>query len=108
MTWKDTIFFHTMKEDGFLDRLRSNKIDETAYTELLSAIRQGEEEQGETTTADRLVVACLFEVPFEIENTADHYSRKKKEDGRKVSRMADEIRTAINSFLWSGLEAYYK
>ena len=104
MNWKNRIHNETMKEGGFLDQLRADTIDEAAYKSLVSAIREGIHAVESETTVDRLVLGCLFEVPYEVENTREDYGRRSAADGRRVGAMAEELRELINEFLWVGLD----
>lgn len=104
MSWKSTIHGETMKEGGFLDHLRANRIDEAGYESLVSAIREGTQLVRSETSVDRFVVGCLFEVPYEVENTREHYARYSAADGERVGAMADELRDLIHEFLWVGLD----
>lgn len=96
-----------MKPGGFAFSIRENQIDELGYSRLLDAIGEISQEVASEELIDRLVVACLFELPWEIENTVDHYSKQSLELGVTVSKMAEELRSAINELLWSGLESHY-
>lgn len=106
--WKKAIYNETMKSTGFLELLRENQIDEAAYTRLLTAIQEGARACGGEDQVDRLVLACLFEVPFEVANTKEHYANRNEVDGRRVLQMSEEVREAINEMLWTGLESHYE
>ncbi len=96
-----------LKPGGFAFLIRENRIDEQAFSRLLEAIGDISREVASEELIDRLVVACLFELPWEIENTIDHYSKQSPELGVTVSKMAEELRSAIGELLWIGLESHY-
>ena len=97
-----------LKPGGFAFAIRENRVDRQAFSRLLSAIGEIAKEVASYDVIDRLVVACLFELPWEVENTVDHFSRQSPELGATVSKMAQELRNAIGELLWTGLESHYK
>ena len=104
----DTIYQQTMGPGGFLSKLRENDLDEEDYKCLLDAVNSLSTYYLDSSVIDKLVVACLYEVPWEVENCIDHYSAKDSKLGLRVSRMSENLREAINKLLWAGLEDYYK
>lgn len=104
----DIIYTETMKPGGFLWKLRENEIDWDGAERLLQAIRRLPPVWRERADCDRLAVACLFEVPWEIENTVEHFSERDEAIGRRLSTLAEDLRSAILDLLWSGLEAAYE
>lgn len=106
--YKQTIYAECMKPDGFAAQIRENKVDEIAFERLKCAIKSYTNVIPEESCIDRLIVGCLFELPWEMENATEHYSAQSRDLGVKVSRMADELREHINELLWIGLEANYQ
>jgi hypothetical protein len=104
---KRTIVEECLRAGGFASAIRENRVDKRGFSRLLEAIGEISREVASEDLIDRLVIACLFELPWEIENTVDHYSKQSFELGVTVSKMAEELRGAINELLWSGLEAHY-
>ena len=104
----DTVFKQTMGENGFVSKLRENVVDEDGYKSLLDAVHSLIPIYENVETIDKLLVACLYEVPWEIENCVDHYSSKDTKLGKRVSQMGENLRGAINKLLWNGLEKYYE
>lgn len=96
-----------LKPNGFAFSIRENRVDELGFSRLLEAIFEISQSLNSEDRIDRLVVACLFELPWEIENTVDHYSKQSQELGGRVSKMAEKLREAINDLLWIGLESHY-
>lgn len=104
---KKIIVDECLKPGGFAIAIRENRVDEDAFARLIKAVHEfGRATSGEHSI-DRLTIACLFELPWEIENTVDHYSKYSPELGSTVSKMADKLRASINDLLWSGLESHY-
>jgi 23S rRNA C2498 (ribose-2'-O)-methylase RlmM len=96
-----------LKPNGFAFSIRENRVDEQGFSRLLEAIGDISRSVDSEDRIDRLVVACLFELPWEIENTVHHYSRQSQELGGRVSKMAEKLREVINNLLWIGLESHY-
>jgi hypothetical protein len=88
--------------------LRENHVDDVGFSRLIDAIDAIAVEVRDKESIDRLIVACLFELPWEVENTIDHYRKQSPELGAMVSRMAESLRHSINNLLWQGLESYYE
>lgn len=105
---KETIFAECMKPGGFAEAIRENKVDEEGFRRLVDAVKMLASTVENDDSIDRLTVASLFELPWEIENTVEHYSSQSNELGSRVSKMADELREAINELLWGGLESHYE
>ncbi len=97
-----------VRDGGFMAKLRENEVDEDGFERLAAAIRQSASELEGAEKIDRLLVACLYELPVEIENTVEHYTRKSPDVGRRVNRMAETLRELIQDLLWQGLEEYYQ
>ena len=113
MSWKKTIYTETMKKDGYLYQLGSDKLDESAYQRLINAIKEGTRELNSEKNItfdekDRLIVACLFEVPFMVENNVDHYASISDSAATRVDSMSQELREVIHEFVWVGLEKFYQ
>lgn len=106
--YRDIIFQECMKTGGFASLIRENEINELGFAKLINAIQELTKLTCNEKYLDKLTVASLYELPWEIENTIEHYTNQNKELGIKVSKMADELREAINEFLWSGLEDSYE
>ncbi|CAM2065260.1 hypothetical protein SCOR_07765 [Sulfidibacter corallicola] len=102
------IYAQTMEKSGFLWKLRIGEVDEKGFQMFIGAIEDLTSHYRERETISKLVVACLFEVPWEIENTVDHFKKKDEASGKQVSNMACRAREAIQNMLWEGLEEYYK
>ncbi len=105
---KDVIYTQTMLPSGFLWGIRENRVDRQQFQQLLHAITQLRKFNAEEKRVDKLTIACLFEMPWEIENTVPHYARTSETLGQEISHMADELRTCIHDFLWDGLEEHYR
>lgn len=105
---KQLIYTQTMLPSGFLWGIRENRVDKQQFQQLLDAIEQLRKFNDKEKKLDRLIVACLFEAPWEIENTVSHYASISESLGQEVSQMADDLRTAIHNFLWDGLEECYE
>jgi hypothetical protein len=104
---KRIIVDECLKPGGFAFSLRENRVDEQGFSRLLEAVGEISREVASEDRIDRLVIACLFELPWEIENTVDHYSKQSLELRVTVSKMAEKLRGAINELLWSGFESHY-
>jgi hypothetical protein len=102
------VFDECMRAGGFASSLRENRVDEGAFGRLIDAVDAIAAEVRDRDSIDRLTVACLFELPWEMENTVDHYARQSQELGSLVSRLADRLRQSINDLLWGGLESHYE
>jgi hypothetical protein len=95
----------TLLEGGAMWSIREGEIDEEGFSRLSEAIASFAEATREERELDRHVLACLFEVPWEIENTREHFLATKGEHAaRQVSRTADEIRELIHAMLWGSSE----
>jgi adenine-specific DNA methylase len=101
---KEIIYTQTMQPSGFLWGIRENRVDKQQFQQLVDAIEQLRKFNNKEKKLDRIIVAYLFEAPWEIENTVSHYASTSEALGQEVSRMADALRTAIHNFLWEGLE----
>jgi hypothetical protein len=97
-----------MRPGGFAFSLRENRIDEAAFGRLIDAVNAIAAEVRHRDSIDRPTVACLFELPWEMENTVDHYAKQSPELGALVSRLAVRLRESINDLLWGGLESHYE
>ena len=104
---KRIIVEECLEQGGFAFSIRENRVDEEGFSRLLEAVREISRTVAAKDLIDRLVAACLFELPWEIENTVEHYSKQSPELGLTVSRMADRLRAAIHEMLWGGLESHY-
>ncbi len=105
---QDIIYTECMKPEGFASLIRENRVDENRFENLLGAIERLTEATKDEKHLDKLMVACLFELPWEVENTVEHYKTKDEELGAKVETMSEKLREAINELLWTGLEEYYE
>jgi hypothetical protein len=105
---RQVVLAECMRPGGFAFSLRENRVDEAGFRRLIEAIDAIALEVSDKESIDRLIVACLFELPWEIENTVDHYRKQSPELGATVSRMAESLRQSINTLLWQGLESYYE
>lgn len=103
-----TIHKETMHPDGFLSALRESRVDKDGFQRLMDAVESLRSSVGSQRTIDKMPVACLFEVPWEIENTVPHYRQRDPDLGILVSRMADTARSKIMDLLWEGLEEFYE
>ena len=101
---RDAIVSETVRDGGFLDVLRLGRIDEARFQSLLAAIEDARGASRGMPAVDRCVVAALFEVAWEIENSAEWYRERSADEGRRVSRMADAVRESVHAFLWEGLD----
>ncbi len=97
-----------MSSSGFLSGTRENKVDSDKFERLSFAVKR----LCELTKADRqiskLAVACLNEVPWQMENTIPHYKSVNPNAAKEINKMAERLREEIQDLLWSGLEEYYK
>ncbi|MFL6207436.1 MAG: hypothetical protein ACJ74W_01225 [Pyrinomonadaceae bacterium] len=105
---KDVIYEETMLPDGFLTGIRENRVDEQKFERLCNAIEHLKLLTKGSASCDKLIAACLFEVPWELENTIPHYRNRDEVLARKVSAMADTLRGLIHELLWIGLEDFYE
>ena len=108
MGWKEVVREECLADEGLLAKIRTGRIDEAACRRLLDALREGTEEVESKQEIDRMTVACLFGVPYEIENTAEHFAKQRPGGGKLVTDMAESLRLAIHEFLWAGLDDQYK
>jgi len=106
--YKQTIYSECMMPHGFAAQIRENTVDIIAFRRLIDAVHNYGKEISDDISIDRLTIACLFELPWEIENTVPHYTKQSKALGKDVSKMADELRENINELLWTGLETHYQ
>ncbi len=104
----DVIYFQSMMPDGFLNRARENSIDLDKYNLLKGAIDKYAAAVSSLTQVDRLIVACLYNLCFELENTIPHYERYCFETSQNVKRMVEELGVSIDNLFWGGLESYYE
>ena len=79
-------------------------VDKDGYQRLVEAVNSLTQIYRDRESIDRLLVACLLDVPWEVENRVEHYLRKDANLGKSVSRMGEGLRTAIGNLLWSGME----
>jgi hypothetical protein len=105
---KRIIVEECLKPGGFAFSIRENRVDEQGFTRLLEAIGEISRLLDSEDQINRLVVACLFELPWEIENTVDHYSKQSQVLGGRVSKMAEKLREVINNLLWIEIESHYE
>jgi hypothetical protein len=101
-------FDESMKPGGFAFSIRENRVDEEGFARLISAVNAVAAAVRNDASIDRLIVACLFELPWEIENTVEHYKKQSPELGARVRHMAESLRDSINDLLWVGLESHYE
>jgi len=102
------IIQETIKESGFMFEIRKNNVDKKKFKALCNAIDEMKVYYANKNIIDKRLVACLFEVPWQIENVVEHYSEKSELLGNELSNMADEVRGKIDDLLWEGLEDAYK
>ena len=88
--------------------IRENRVDEEGFARLLEAVLEFARATRAEGSIDKLTIACLFELPWEIENTVNHYLKRSPALGATVSKMADTLRESIHDLLWGGLESQYK
>jgi hypothetical protein len=105
---KRIVFDECMRPGGFASSLHENRVDEAAFGRLIDVVDAIAAHVSNEDSIDRLVVACLFELPWEIENTVDHYAGQSPKLGALVSQMADSLRESVNNLLWRGLESHYE
>jgi len=105
---EEIIYRECMLPNGFASLIRENQVDKSKFDNLIEAIKYLTSIEGTQLRINKLTVACLFELPWEIENTVNHYSNEDENLGNEVSLMAEQLRTVINEFLWTGLEKYYE
>jgi hypothetical protein len=105
---EEIIYFECMHPKGFAHSIRENYVDNDGFKRLVDAVRQLTIDSTGQSKLDRLMVASLFELPWEIENTVGHYRRADPNLGKLVSGMADELRGVIHELLWFGLEEFYQ
>ena len=68
---------------------------------MLKAIEAYKEYVSGEQYIEREIIACLFEMPWEIENTRHHYmEREGKEKALLVDNIADKLRMAISDLVW--------
>lgn len=103
----EAVVAQTTKDGGFVRKLHRNEVDEASFNQLLDALKAARAASAGQLTIDRLLVACLFELPWEVENTVDHYRKKDPALGTRVSKTADTLRETINDFLAEGLEDHF-
>jgi len=106
--YEKIIYEECMLPNGFTFLIRENIVDKLKFNALIESIEELTKLEKTNKQIDKLTVACLFELPWEIENTVEHYKKQDEKLGQEVSLMADKLRTAINEFLWTGLEEYYE
>lgn len=104
----DVVYYQTMSSNGFLSKLRENQVDEQGFSVLISALKFLSEYYKQGEDIDRLVTACLFEAPWEVENCVPHYASQSKPLGSLVSKMGEDLREVIHDMLWQGMEKFYK
>lgn len=104
----DEVYRQTMSKEGFMWGVRENRVDEKKYQLLRTAISELASQSRHCNELNKLLCACLFEVPWELENTVDHYMANDATLGRKVSGFAEELRDEIQKLLWGGLEEKYE
>jgi len=103
------IYEQCVSDDGFLRNLRMGTIEESGFDSLIAAIKELERLTSEPTrTIDRLVAACLFEVPYEVENTIPHYEEVSNEAARRVDMMAQLLRDEINNMIGKGVQRFFE
>lgn len=105
---ENVVYQECMSPIGFATALREGRIDNDGYSRLLASIRTMTGHIEHDRQINRLCIACLFELPWEIENCVDHFRNQDENSGIIVSRMAENLREAINELLWIGLEEHYK
>ena len=101
------IYAETMADGGFLSKLREGEVDETGFENLVAAIRSLAKLVSASNRINRLAVACLFEVPWEVENTVPHFKSSSPGIAGRVNQISEELREEINELLWTGLESEY-
>lgn len=106
--YEDIIYQECMSQNGFATLIRENKVDKARFNRLVNSIVKLTELTKEEEQLNKLTVACLFELPFEVENTINHYNTQDELLGKEVSTMAEKLREIINDFLWAGLGSYYE
>jgi len=98
---KNTIELHALSEQGAMWKIRENNIDENGFAQLLAAIDAYKLHTKGNAQINRAVVASLFEIPWEIENTRSHYLEVRGEEAaRLLDSIAEQLREAISNLLW--------
>ncbi len=104
-----TIHQETMVAGGFVQKLESGTIDPAAFQRLMAALDNYRRAVHGSDKVSRLIAACLFDLPWELENQSEHFFRRYgKEPARQLSSMAEQLRSKLIDVLWEGLESYYE
>lgn len=90
-----------LSEEGAMWKLRENEFDELGFSQVIDAINKYAVLINGSMELDRELIAVLFEMPWEMENTIPHYKETVgSEVAEKISKQADDLRMAIHEFLW--------
>jgi hypothetical protein len=103
-TYEETIWREAMSKQGCMWALRENRVDSDGFNRLIAAVDAARAALRRASALDRKMVACLFEIPWEMENTVPHYRARDEQLGLYVSQLADRVREAIHPLLWDGIE----
>ena len=106
---EETIYKETMVEGGFVQSLESGTIDKVAFDRLIEALAEYRRTINGSNLMSRIIAACLFGLPWELENQSEHFRRRFGEElARELSTMAEQLRLKMSDMLWEGFESYYE
>ena len=109
---KEIVLYEGLSQAGAMQKIRENHFDSEGFERLQKAVQYlatlvNKEETSGEVPIERVIYAVLFEIPYEIENTYEHFRQRDTELGQEVISTAGELREAISELLWVGLEKYY-
>ena len=85
------ILEETMSSSGFLVGTRENRVDVEKFERLSAAVKRLGELTKDDRSISKLAVACLNEVPWEMENTIPHYKSTNPDVAKMINQMAERL-----------------
>lgn len=102
------IYFESCHEDGFFQKFGRNQIDLEAFNRLINAITTYGENVESSRQIDRLVIACLIDMPYMIANAADHFRALGASPEVDLKRLSADLLDAMATMTGRGLNAYFE
>lgn len=102
------IYRHTVLPNGFLWKARYGNVVSSEGEELVEVTERYLKSLGDTTSVNKLVFACLFDVPWILENAAVKLREiGENNTANNADTISIKLRKVIDDWIWLGLDEYF-
>ena len=102
-----SIYFESCHHDGFFQKFSRNEIDLESFHRLLSAISEYEKLTQKDSNINKLVCACLIDMPAMIRNASDHFRDLNTYPDVDIRRMSVDLLDAVSRMMGGGLDKHF-